>query len=137
MLHTRCSFQSQSWFYNVFPIGIPLYQGNTLSLSNCFTLIVDSLTTCKMLLRLGILAGTSDLKTQTYTTETLNYFLIVFVILPPSRPEKRSWFHFDKSNWSLTCLDKSCQTQWSSPTLSLIHQEVRYCHQCYYLKKQV
>ena len=47
-----------------YPISFPspLYQGNTLSLLNLFTILVNFLTACKSLRRLRVLAGTSDLK---------------------------------------------------------------------------
>ena len=55
----------------VFPISLPfpLYTGNnTLSLPNVITSIVNFVTACKRLRRLHVLAGTSDSKTQNYTT---------------------------------------------------------------------
>ena len=39
-----------------------LYQGNTLSLLNCFTLLIDVPTACKRLWRLCVIAGSSDSK---------------------------------------------------------------------------
>ena len=48
------------WTLHFFPS--PLYQGNTLSPPNCFTLLVYFLTACKRLWCLRVLAGISDSK---------------------------------------------------------------------------
>ena len=57
---------------DVFPISLtfPLHQGNTLSLPNAYTSLVNFLTTCKKLWRLSVLGGSSDLK-KNYTTTLL------------------------------------------------------------------
>ena len=47
---------------DVFSISLPLYQGNTLSLPNVITSLVDFVTSYKLLWRLCVSAGTSDSK---------------------------------------------------------------------------
>ena len=55
---------------DVFSISFPspLYQGNTLLITNAITYPHCFLTAYKMTLRPSILAGMLDLKKQTYTT---------------------------------------------------------------------
>ena len=50
----------------VFPISLPfpLYQGNTLFLTNVATSLVDLYTACKNLRCMCVVAGMSDSKTQ-------------------------------------------------------------------------
>ena len=55
-------------FFYIFPISFtfPLYQGNTISLPNCFTLLVDFRTEYRRLWHLPILAGMLYKKTDFY-----------------------------------------------------------------------
>ena len=69
---------------DVFPISFPfpLYQGNTLSLSNCFTLLVNFLTVCKSLLHLCILTGSSDSKNpDLYYFINITIYKLIFTAL--------------------------------------------------------
>ena len=60
----------EKWCFSL-SLLFPLYQGNTLSLPNVVNYPHCFITACKSLWRLGIIAGTLDSKTQTYSTNII------------------------------------------------------------------
>ena len=92
---------------DVFSISFPfpLYQGNTLSLTNVVTSLVDFLTACKRLWCLCIVAGKSDsLNPKIYYSKPAS-FLSSYCAPADSSFLEPPWSIFFEQNWDQSDFD--------------------------------